>query len=330
MRRPVRPSERGAALLAVLLLVAIMGALAAAAFERVRLSTALALNGAALDQARAYAIGVEGLLALRIDDLAAESPDLTNLEGNWNGTRRTIPLPAEGSAEGTIRDGGNCFNLNSLVEGGLATGLKRRDAGAQQFSNLMVVLGLPEPKARAIAGAAADWADGDGVRGPDGAEDEAYAAGDPAYRSGNTLFADPSELRAVAGVSPEIYRVLRPWLCALPVAELSPINVNTLLPAQAALLVMLDPRQAEVGRVRALLADRPARGWATIEDFWPEAAGAGIGRALDPMSQLQTRTAWFGLDLLIRFQGGEMEESALVDARSRPARIVARRWGSGE
>lgn len=326
----VPPSERGAALLAVLVLVAIMGALAAAAFDRLRLSTALALNGAALDQARAYAIGVEGLLTLRIDDLAAESPELTNLEGNWNGTRRTIPLPAEGSAEGTIRDGGNCFNLNSLVEGDLATGLKRRDAGAQQFSNLMVVLGLPEPKARAIAGAAADWADSDTARGTDGAEDEAYAAGEPAYRAGNTLFADPSELRAVAGVTPEIYRVLRPYLCALPVAELSPINVNTLLPAQAALLVMLDPRQAELGRARMLLADRPARGWATIEDFWPEAAGAGIGRTLDQMSQLQTKTAWFAMDLLVRFGGAETEESALVDARLRPARVVARRWGAGE
>ena len=53
MRAPIRPGERGAALLAVLLLVAVMGALTAAALEKLRLSTALAVNTAALDQARA-------------------------------------------------------------------------------------------------------------------------------------------------------------------------------------------------------------------------------------------------------------------------------------
>jgi general secretion pathway protein K len=51
--RFVPQRERGAALLAVLLLVAVMGAIAASALEKLRYSTALATNGAALDQARA-------------------------------------------------------------------------------------------------------------------------------------------------------------------------------------------------------------------------------------------------------------------------------------
>ena len=70
------------------------------------------------------------------------------------------------------------------------------------------------------------------------------------YRTGNTLFADAGELRAVAGMSPALYRRLRPWLCALPTSDLSPINLNTLSPEQAPLLAMLAPGQLGVERAR--------------------------------------------------------------------------------
>jgi general secretion pathway protein K len=330
MKRPVPPGESGAALLAVLVLVAIMAAIAAGAFERLRLSTAMAMNGAALDQARAYALGVEDLLALRIDDLANEDLSVTTLDGDWNGTPRRIPLPGEGLATGTIRDGGNCFNLNSLVQGEVATGLVQRPAAVEQFIALMRVLAVPEPAARRIAAASADWLDSDSVAGPEGAEDSAYSGGEPAYRTGNTLFADPSELRAVAGVTPEIYRQLRPYLCTLPAADMSPINVNTLLPRDAPLLAMFAPARTGIDRARGLIAARPRGGWRTAYDFWRSAQVAGLETNVDPMSQLQLKTYWFSIDLSIGFQEAEMEEWALVDARLNPAKVVARRWGGGE
>ena len=69
--------ERGAALLAVLLLVAVTGAIAAVAIEKLRLSRAVAMNVVAVDQARAYARGVEQLGMLTIDDLIASNPERT-------------------------------------------------------------------------------------------------------------------------------------------------------------------------------------------------------------------------------------------------------------
>ena len=146
MKPAVPRSERGAALLAVLVLVVIMSGIAAGAFEKLRVSTAMAMNGASLDQSRAYAVGVETLLALRVDDLVAESPDMTTLAGGWNGDTRTIDLPGEGQADGTITDGGNCFNLNSLVTGERPTELKSRPLGIQQFAGLMRVLGVPRAR----------------------------------------------------------------------------------------------------------------------------------------------------------------------------------------
>src|SRR3546814_11695946 len=120
MRSPISVGERGPARRTVLLLVAVRGAFAAAALEKLRLSTALAVNSAGLDQARAFAVGVESLLALRIDDLIAMSPERTTLAGGWNGETRRLPMPGGGLAEATDRDGGNCFNINRLADGQVA------------------------------------------------------------------------------------------------------------------------------------------------------------------------------------------------------------------
>jgi len=322
----VRRGEEGAALLAVLLLVAVTGAIAAAAMEGLRLSRAVAANATALDQARAFADGAEQLALLTLDDRIAESPDRTTLDGGWNGAVRRIPLPGGALAELRVRDGGNCFNLNSVVEGMPQTVLVRRPAGVDQLTGLMMALGTPEAVARRVAEAAADWADSDSVPGPGGAEDEAYAAGPSPYRTGNTLFADPGELRALAGMTPELYARLRPWLCALPVSDLSPININTLAPAQAPLLAMLAPGQLSVEAARRVIAGRPGGGWANQVEFWRLDSMRELAVPLDAQLQPQLSTRWFALDVRVAVGESEFSEAALVDARLQPSRIVARRW----
>ena len=101
MRRPIPKREQGAALLAVLLLVAITGAIAAAAMEGLRLSRALSANAAALDQARAFADGAEQLAMLTLDDRIAQSPERTTLEGGWLGATRRMPLASPDSRRQT-------------------------------------------------------------------------------------------------------------------------------------------------------------------------------------------------------------------------------------
>ena len=330
MKPPVPSGERGAALLAVLLLVAVMGSLAVAALEKLRLSTALAVNSAALDQARAFAIGVESLLALRVDDIIALSPERTTLAGGWNGDTRRIPMPGGGLVEATIRDGGNCFNVNSVADGSQPTALTPRAAGVSQFTALMSALEIPEATARRIAEAAGDWVDADRNPSRSGAEDRDYNGAEQPYRAGNTFFAEVSELRALAGMTPEIYAALRPWLCALPSTELSPINVNTLSPDQAPLLAMLAPEQISLDAARAVLAGRPAAGWASLVEFYRSPQLAGVQLPLDVQLQPQLRTRWFALDLRVELQGAELIETALVDARIAPARVVVRRWGSDD
>jgi general secretion pathway protein K len=326
-RRLIPSSERGAALLAVLLLVAVTGAIAVAAMEKLTLSRSAATNTVALDQARAYADGVERLAILGIDDMIASDPNRTTLAGGWNGTVRRVPLPGGGLAEVRVRDGGNCFNVNSVVDGDPRTRLARRNTGVLQLAGLMQALDVQEGEARRIAEAAADWADSDSEPGPLAAEDPAYAGAAEPYRTGNTLFAEPGELRFLAGMTPEVMARLRPWLCALPSAELSPINMNTLLPGQAPLLAMLAPGRLPVERARQVIASRPANGWSSQIEFWRIDALRDLNVPLDTQLQLQLRTRWFALDVRVTVMEAEFAESALVDARLQPSRVAMRTWG---
>ncbi len=328
MRKLLVPAgERGAALLAVLLLVAVTGAIAAAALESLSLSRAAAANVVALDQARAYAGAVEQLAAVTVDDMIMENANRTTLAGGWNGAVRRVALPGGGVAEVRVRDGGNCFNVNSVVEGDPRTRLSRRPSGTAQLAGLMQALGVPDGEARRIAEAAADWADSDSVPSPGGAEDPAYGGGDSPYRTGNTLFADIGELGALAGMTPEIMARLRPWLCALPTTELSPLNINTLLPDQAPLLAMLAPGRLDVERARRVIAARPTGGWGNQIEFWRIDALRGLEVPLDVQLQPQMRTRWFALDVTVSVMDAEFTESALLDARLQPSRVVSRRWG---
>ena len=326
MKRRIDARERGAALLAVLLLVAVTGAIAAAMVEDLRLSRGVAVNATARDQGRLFADGVEQLALLTIDDRVRQSPERTTLAGGWNGATRTVQLPGGGSADVTVRDGSNCFNVNSVVDGQPGRPFVRRPSGVAQFMGLMMALEVPEADARRIAEAAADWVDSDTVPGPGGAEDESYASGPAPYRTGNTLFADPGEVRALSGMTPEIYARLRPWLCAMPTNDLSPLNVNTLDMAQAPLLAMLAPRQIGLDRASRVLAQRPSGGWGNQVEFWRVEAMSELNVPLDVQVQPQLKSNWFTLDLRVRLMGSEYRETVLVDARLQPSRIVQRRW----
>lgn len=320
-------SERGAALLTVLLLVAVMATIAATALDRLSLATRLAGNVVTLGQARAWLGTAELLAATRLEDLVAASPGETTLAGGWMGVERTIALPDGASVRATVRDGGNCFNLNSLVEAAPDGTLVARPRGLEQFTALMMLLGIGSGEAIGIAGATTDFIDSDSVVGPAGGEDGAYGGLGEPTRPANRLLADKSELRAVAGVTPRIYATLDPWICALPVAELSPINVNTLLPEQSLLLAMLAPTQLTPALARAQLAGRPQGGYGSVYRFWASPILASLNLPSEVTAQTQARTTWFALTASVAAGGLDVTETALIDVRQAPAVVVRRQWG---
>jgi general secretion pathway protein K len=320
-----RDGERGAALLTVLLLVAVISVLAASGLERIRLSTRLAANAGALEQARGYAYAAETLATTRVTALLGENRERVTLAGGWSGRPFPLPIP-RGSALARVSDGGNCFNLNSLVTD-TGNGIYAANPGTiAQFARLIRLARAPGAP-DAIAAATADWIDSDDAALPGGAEDGAYTGLATGYRTAGTLMADPSELRAVAGVTPALYATLRPWLCTLPTAERAVVNVNTLSPEQAPLVAMLYPDTVSVGSAQAALLKRPLAGF---EDTGAFTALLALGGGTDDPgvgAQLGVTSKWFALRIDVVLDGAELQEHALIDARTLPARLVSRQWG---
>lgn len=321
--RPHDPRERGAALLSVLLLVAMMAVIAALMLDRLNLATRLAANGQAMTQARLYATSAETLAMARIKALVETSEERTVDRSGLLGRDFPLPLP-RGTVMARVDDAGNCFNLNSLVEADVQGALRLRLVGLGQMRALMKGLAIPEAEAAIISDSVADWIDSDNAPAPNGAEDDSYQGRAVPYRTAGRLISDVSEIRAVRGMTPQFYERLRPWLCALPGADLSPINVNTLRPDQALLLTMIAPQAIPAQRARAMLAVRPALGWKSPDEALRGVGGEG---AAVPLNQLQVRSRWFLLTQTVTVDSVSVEEQALIDVGVNPPRVAFRSWG---
>ncbi len=310
--------ERGAALLSVLLLVAVMAVLAAVMLDRLNLATRLAGNAQGMMRARLAATSAESIALARLKALVDAQGDRTVDPDGLLG--REVPLTVAGAAiSARIDDAGNCFNVNSLVQQDIDGNLSLRIAALDQVRALMAQVGVEQNEAARLSDAMADWIDSDSVPLTNGAEDEIYRALPQPYRTANRLVVDLTELRAVRGMTAPLYQRLRPWLCALPAAELSPIQLNTLRMDQAPLLAMLAPDVLTAPRARGLIASRPAQGWASAAD-----AMRGLGAV---PAQATVRSRWFLLTQTVRVDSAGLEEQALIDTGVSPARIAFRSWG---
>jgi general secretion pathway protein K len=318
-------AERGAALLSVLLLVAVMAVIAAVMLERLNLATRLAANSQAMAQARLYALSTESLTMARVGALVSANPDRTVDPQGLLGREFALPLAA-GTVQARIEDAGNCFNLNSVVEG-QGDNFALRPTGLNQLRALMESLAIPSSEAIPLSDAVADWIDSNDSPLPNGAEDAHYLALSSPYRTAGRLVVDPSELRAVRGMTPAYYARLRPWLCALPTPDLTPINVNTLRPEQARLIAMLSPATIDVRRAQAVIAARAGGGAASAADFLRPFASRGQTLGPEAIGQLKVKSRWFRIGLAVAVEPVVLEEEALVDVGVNPPRVVTRSWG---
>ena len=324
MRRR-RTRREGMALLTVLLLVAVMSVVAVAILDDVRFSVRRTANAEFQSQAQWYASGVENLARGQIARLIAAGPARTPLQPAWNGRPMSFPIDG-GTLTATVTDGQACFNLNSLALG-VGEDLTARPLGALQFRALGRAVGAPDSRMRAIADALTDWLDADTTPSPLGAEDGAYAGLASPYRTGGVMLAEVSELRAVKGVDAGTYRRLRPYLCALPTSRLSPLNVNTLTPAQAPLLTMLTNGSIGPEKARAVIAARPRDGWADAAAFWAQPALATVAVDPEAREQVTVLTRFFDLRVDIELGGSRAVRTALLEAGSDGrVRTVIQRW----
>jgi general secretion pathway protein K len=310
-------NEQGAALLTVLLLVAVISALAVGVLEDMRFALRRTGNAETIGQAQWYALGAETLARGRLADLA---------ETGVTESERAFQFPIDsGVMRVRIADASHCFNLNSVVEGAPEQ-WRRRPLGLSQFTTLLVLSEVPRQEAAALAEKLADWIDSDLRRNTMGGEDDLYNNGARPYRTSGTLLGEVSELRAIRGFTPEIYARIRPYLCALPTAELSPVNINAIDAEDAVLLSVLLDGKLSSEQARRVIEMRPSGGWDSLEAFWSQPPLAAHLPPDAVLSQIALRPRFFNLQAEITYAESEVVMTSLLESGNGPVRLLARRW----
>ena len=212
--------QRGVALITALLIMALLGILAANLAWDNSLDVRRTMSMIYHDEGVQAAYGAENwVTTLLRDDYAESSTD--HLGELWAQQFPVLPIESEsiqGALTGELVDLQGRFNVNNLIG---SDGEVDEDA-LLQFQRLLVALEL-DPR---IAGFTADWLDADQDVGfPDGAEDGMYTGRLPPYLAANRRIATPTELLAVEGMDKETWDTLEPHITALP--GRTGINVNT-------------------------------------------------------------------------------------------------------
>lgn len=323
-------SERGVALLTVLLLLVFMSSVALAITDDIRFAIRRTANLQMAEQAQWYALGAEELARQVVWRSWKSNPNRSTLNDPW--ARRAVNFPIDGgNIRGSVTDGGNCFNLNSVVMLTSQGFYVERERGVSQYRNLLEALDTDSDTAASLASALLDWVDSDSVPSPRGAEDGVYARLDPSYRTGGTILAEPTELRAIAGYTEPLYQRIRPFVCAFPDSELSIINVNTLREEDAPLLTMLTGRELRLTEAMRAIARRPSSGFRDIDDFFADESLAGISLDEDTRGQFALRTRYFNFKAHVQFHDAYVQLSSAIEVdHGGGLRTIARRYGAFE
>lgn len=355
----LRSMQRGAALVVAMLVFALVAALMVGLQRDFTLTLQRSTQHLFSEQAWAYLMGAEGLaqLTLREDsliDARADSP-LDHLGELWAQTPTPYPLEAGGWMGGRIEDLQGRFNLNWLPEptaagssntnagepgsDGLASNesapsainesSERWTPGQKFLIRLLQTLGedaMELEQAMALTEAITDFIDRDAERRLQGAEGDEYRYSDFPYLPANRPLASISELRAVQGMTAQVYTALAPLVTVWP-ATPSRINILT-CPLSVLRSLNGDDQLAPLPEIEGqrLEALRREGDITEVEDLLKDPAFEGQGLAeLEPM--LDVKSNWFLLDATVELVENERRLFSVLHRRSQGAVAVFRSEG---
>lgn len=323
-----RCRQTGVALIVVLMLLAIMASIAASMSERLFVQFQRAGNQVNYQQAYWYSLGVESLAKVAIEQSYKDS-DTVNLNQGWALEEQVYPLDY-GEVSGRILDRQACFNLNALAQVKANLSSTDRPYLVKVLQRLLEESDVENYSAEVISDSVWEFVDSDtNVTSSSGVEDSTYEALKPSYLSPNSLMADSSELRAVYQVKGDVVQNVDNLVCALPTDNWR-LNVNTLAPEQATLLVaMFDPELSE-SNAKDLIESRPFDGWASVDEFMAEADIAAVNEKTKKQakSYLSVDSAYFELDAQILVDDSRVRiRSLLYSDNRKTVTVVRRRFG---
>ena len=244
--------QEGVALLTALLLVALVTILTVNLQWDTSLDIRRSENLFESDQALLYALGAEAWASeiLRTD---ARDSVIDHTGEDWATAVTTLPIEG-GAIRGYVEDMQGRFNLNNLVNGSGQID----EVALKQFERLLTALELNP----AVARITVDWLDRDLEPGfPSGAEDSFYTARVPPYRTANLVITSTSELLSVGEMDAASFRILAPYVAALPNG--TALNINT---ASASVLRSLSDQISETV-AENLVGERGDQGFTDLTPF---------------------------------------------------------------
>ncbi len=226
-----RRLDAGFALLTVLILFALIGAIAGMLLHEQYFALRRAVHRAEQIQAEHYALAGEELARQLLEEDFRKNPQEDYPGEPWAAVHTGFKID-NGELAFAVKDAQGVFNLNRLRGNDPAI--------AATFAALLASLKINP----AIADEAADWVDENAAPRRRGAESQTYLKRrSPYYRTPDAAMGSPSELALLASMKEESFRALLPFVSALPEAVQS-INVNS----------------ASEEVLRALLGDRELAG----------------------------------------------------------------------
>jgi len=245
--------QRGAALLIVLMILALMAALA----------TEMTISfQTQLQRSRRTNASIQAKFALLYAEKEATAGVLSHNDEKLTGH---VELDDYTTVSWHTDDRQNCFNLNALEN----TPVDVMDSLPYQisvFEALLDKMGIEKNRAEEIVRSVADYIDADASPGTKGPEDEYYLQNGGHSLTASQMIFLPTEIRTIKGMTAALYQKLSPFICTAFNSDLS-ININTLTEEQAPLLAALFLNDISASDAKALIKKRPREGWKTVDAF---------------------------------------------------------------
>lgn len=265
-RKNSRKTQRGVALVTVLLVFAVATVIAGSTVERTFLNIRRMEQQLVYVQAWQYALAGEAFARqiLYTDFAGAQPVNQEDISENGSLLFKMVDKFEQGELEIAIFDLQAKFNLNNLV-GGAGEDNKR---ALEQFSRLMENLSI-EPK---IIETLLDWIDIDASPPAGNAGDVDYLSQERVYTysSTNWLITHLSELYLLKDLDRKTVNKMTPYLTALPPP--TAVNVNTAsAPVLQAMTAGMGPVDAE-----QVVGARGSEGFTSAEAFVKDDSTAGL------------------------------------------------------
>ena len=308
------PSQRGVALISILLVVVIATVLGVKMTTEQHFSISRARNYFDQGKIRQYALGGEELARQMLYKDFTEQPQKDVLTEEWASKELVFEFE-DGQIEMQIEDLQGRFNLNSLINNGNGNnggnfnssdteqndnrrGIEqtpdepRQNQGANQgnssgalsaemamnrFRLLLNQQGVDPVFADRIR----DWIDSNQDVTQLGAEDFDYLGLDRPYRTSDSPMFDISELRLVLDIDAATYAILEPLVTTLPVG-VNLININT---ASSGVIQAIAGSGLSPEAAAAFTSHRDeSEGFDTVQSFLQDDSFAGEGISPDGLS----------------------------------------------